>query len=127
MGEGGSTEPPKKNDNAAKSPTQRRREKVATIARELVSILNELDGVETVETFRKGYDGAGSAIREIFAPLKKGKARDAEIDRTVIPNAESVLDAYKKGLLDLDANQRAGSLGALAALAKFLAEETPPF
>ena len=109
------------------SPTQKRREKVAQIAAELVAILKELDGIETSETFGKGYSGAETAIREIFAPLKKSKERDAEIDQTIIPNAELIVDAYRKGFLNLDIDQRNGSLGALAALVKFLEEQTPPF
>ena len=119
-----------KSENAAKkSPTQLRREKVATITQELAAITRELaaERIETTGPYNEGKDGANSAIQEIFATLKKGKDRDAEIDQTIVTTAETILDAYHKGYLKHDTKQRNGSLGALSALALFLQEQVPPF
>lgn len=119
----------RKENVAKKSPTQLRREKVATITQELAAISQELaaEHIETTEPYNEGRNGAFIAIQEIFATLKKGKDRDAELDQTIITTAETILDAYYKGYLKHDIKQRNGSLGALSALALFLQEQVPPF
>lgn len=115
-----------RNNDAALSPTQRRRNNVARISDRRATLKAERPQSTETKEYAEGYAETEKTCRLLFAIVKKGKERDEKIDNAIIVNADYILSLFDSGVIE-DEIEWNNVFGKLSALADFLAENVPPF